>query len=162
MTALLWVLVAALVVWLAVKRKTFRWIVLGVLAAIGVGIFGFIQYQNVQEERRKHLIQQADLKFSDVSLWTSKSDREQWLMKGVVENASRYTLSSLDFRLKVYDCAENTSDLDQCKIIGDDSGFVLLTVPPGQVRSFQADFRFSNMGPAKGKVIGRHELGAGQ
>ena len=94
MASLLWFLAAALIVWFAVKRKKFRWIVLGVLVAIVLGVVGFIQYQEMQSERRKHLIKEADLKFSDVSLWSSKTNREQWWMKGVVENTSRYTLDT--------------------------------------------------------------------
>lgn len=67
-----------------------------------------------------------------------------------INNSATYTLTGIEFDVKLYDCAADDTPLDACFIIGEDQKKARLSAPAGQLRAFNATLTFTNLPPLKG------------
>ncbi len=146
-------LFAAVVLLLLVLFPGFRKVTL-VLTALVVAVFigfivlsGYLDNQRATEELSA--IKTDNLIISNVSLIGDDSKNLYWAVDGRIENKSTFELQSLKIRVKFFDCPSNKTPgiTPDCKIYWDHSSSVFISIPPNQVRDFNASIQTPNSQP---------------
>lgn len=123
--------VAAAVVWLMVKNRTFRYVVLGSVAALAAG--GWAWYEKLQADERYAytLIRPADVEVRDARLSTGPGGK----ITVTIKNNSAHPLSAIEATIRIFDCPKGQFNAVQCETIGQESVWFGTPVPAGQVRA---------------------------
>ena len=125
------------VIYFAINNAGFRKVVFYCLAAvvvIGLGIGGYIYWDQQRMAARsayaKTLISPFNVDFFGMTL---ASNAGAHVVRGSVRNRSAFPLRSFTMKIIVQDCPN-----DKCETIGEDSIYEYVSVPPGQVRTFES------------------------
>ncbi len=111
-------------------------------------------------------VQQAELRridVVDVTLSELEFDlgiRTSTLKGRVVNGSENFDLTGVLVDVILYDCPDETSDLADCYIIGQDGGEARVTVPPGQLRDFTANLLFIGLPELTGTFRWAHTVTA--
>lgn len=146
-------LFAAVVLLLLVLFPGFRKVTL-LLATLAITIFiGFILITGYLDRERANeelsVIKANNLSISNVSLIGDDSKNLYWAVDGRIENKSSYELKSLKITVKFFDCPSNKTPeiTPDCKIYWEHSSSVFISIPPNQVRDFNASIQTPNSQP---------------
>jgi hypothetical protein len=123
-------------VWLLIVSPRFRIAVI-VIAVILVAIVVFWIQADKHREAKSHAL----ISLSQIELQEVRVGKSSWGVVGNVKNNSTHTLTGFTLRITVRDCPENVD----CIVIGEGDVDILVTVPPGQLRSFDGFLNLSNM-----------------
>jgi len=86
--------------------------------------------------------------------------RNATLSGRVINSSADYTLTQVNFDVKLYDCPSEAAPLSDCFTIGEDEGYARLSTPPGQLRSFTATLLFVNMPDIEGVLRWEYAVNA--
>ncbi len=148
MAWLIGILLLIFFLWLLVVSPGFRGLVLILIVVVGFGIWWLLDNRLEQERTARQLIMPSDIQLADLEMGKRLSG-STYELSGKIKNLSKlYSLRSLRFDIKAYDCPSSAM-LDECDIIGQELETVYVLVPPGQVRDFSEWVSFSNMPPPR-------------
>jgi len=99
-------------------------------------------------EEEMNRITVAEIVIEDANL--EPDPRVTKLSGRVINNATAYVLTGIVFDVKLYDCPTEDTPLTACFIIGEDTKEARVSVPPGQLRAFEAALIFANLPPVEG------------
>lgn len=77
-----------------------------------------------------------------------------------VNNSELYTLTQIDFDVKLFDCPTEDAELSTCFTVGEDGGYARLSAPSGQLRAFKATLLFINLPEIEGVLRWEYEVKA--
>jgi hypothetical protein len=146
---MLWILIAVIVIIAAVVNPAVRKVVGGVLGLVvlaGLGLFAYISYQDQidkrEEQAAKQRIPHTNVELSDLRMGLTQFGR---LNGRVKNNDGRHTLTRLELRLRIRDCA----DPEKCDTVGEALESIDIEIPPGQVRALNETTYFRDLGPER-------------
>jgi hypothetical protein len=141
-------LIIAGAIWMMVVSKTFRWVVLGLLGAMGVGIYLLISHEN------RSGIGGGEIAADQLEIAPKLGGSSgYWHFRGEVTNRSSHTLSGFTTLITLHDCPTKTYNQNQCRTIAQDSTRVNVSVPPNQVRQFDSLVTFYGMPNVRGQIV---------
>ncbi len=109
------------------------------------GIYFTTSGTSLTEERKLDV---ASVVLDDVGLSAAQGFSR---LSGRVTNADATAqLRSFKIDLRLFDCPEEQSALEDCAVIAEDDGIARVDVPAGQTRSFESVHRFTDQPPLKG------------
>ena len=157
MGILIGIVVFAIFIWLMAAFPAFRMTVLVIFGLVVAGVWWLLSNQAEKARMSRQLISRSEIVFKELVIGASYGG-SSYEIKGVVKNHSpNYTLSRIGFDVTAYDCPTNKIDAT-CEIIGEDTGSVIVSAPPGQTRSFNAYLHFSNM-PTLRNLMWKYSVG---
>jgi hypothetical protein len=134
------------VVYLAIQSPAFGKalrVCLAVFFIVVAGVAGWLYYIKIdgdkQQELSRRLIRLDEIVFTDTVLGQTYGS---WKVKGNVTNRSAYELSGFTLKIKVRDCPVSG---DRCTTIGENEASTYLSVPPNQMRAFEAFVHLRDM-----------------
>ncbi|MEK6746849.1 MAG: hypothetical protein AABY33_07455 [Pseudomonadota bacterium] len=141
---------------LMVASEAFRNFIFFLIALAVVSGFLIYKHNENEDKKSKERIGFNDVILQNVVLITEYSS---YKLQGNLKNISKYNLSEITFRVRIYDCpTQEPADLKTCNIIGDNTGTDWINVPPNQIRAFDINFYFSNMPILKGKLVWNYDI----
>ncbi len=146
--------VSALVIWLMVKNKAFRYVVLGLVALIVAAGWAWYEKTQADERRAYSLIPPGEIEFRDARLSTGSSSR----MTVTIKNNSVHRLSSVEATIMVFDCLAGQFITPQCEAVGQSAAYFGTAIPAGQVRAGEAYVRLSALPPLRGEMKWYHQI----
>ncbi|MEJ2565779.1 MAG: hypothetical protein P8164_02820 [Gammaproteobacteria bacterium] len=122
--------------------------VLPVALAMVIGIIGYLAwYQNHELDLSKRRIPVAEVELADMKITHETRGRQ---VTGRVRNHSqKYTLTELQLRVSMEDCAKN----GHCEVINQTDITLKPEVPPGQARDFREPLYLSSPLAPRGKLV---------
>lgn len=172
MTMVVWLLIAAAVLWLAVTSvglatisdlKSFpggfrRFLTIASLALI-VGAVAWLGWGKLADRRRlldeelaSNQITKEQIEFRSLRMGVGGP---LVLLQGRVSNNNPiYTLTQVEMRLRVLECDASF----RCDTLGDQTESIAVSVPPQQSREISHDVFFSGLGAARLRRSWSHEL----
>jgi len=120
-----------------------------IIAVAAIGGFAFYMFTvppEPQEELNRIAFEEVTLEEMDLVL----GPRIATLSGRAFNGSKNYTLTEIDFDVKLYDCPSEDSDFVDCFTIGEDGGYARFSAPPEQLRAFKATFLFNNLPDATG------------
>ena len=142
---MIWVLVCAVCVFLAIKFRGFRYSLLIIAGLLVLIIAGYFFRQQASEKASMRLVSADQLQFSDLRLGPSNYGSSYSLV-GRVKNTSAHTVFSLTARIRISDC----DDSGHCETVGDQNEYIGILLPPGQVRDMNETVYFGNATKIRG------------
>ncbi len=151
---LILVLAAYVYVLAAVPEWRRGGLVLGALAAAGLG--AYFWFSEPEAERAAARIPPSGLVLGTLELTPTPRG---WTLRGRVENTSpAFRLREMTVRLTLRDCPTDAGADTHCPVIAQSSALVRVDVPPGQLRAFSAPFVFPDMPPVLGELRWEHAI----
>ena len=150
-------------IWFMIVSPKFRYFIIGIVILGGIAIYGWIEHDKKESERRRQTdasaIAPSDLVLDKVQL---KKDVASWTLTGNVTNNSKYHLGSLGFMVLIEDCPDwavvDHVPKKECITIGQETARANVSVPPGQMRVFLADSIYFKGMPATKNPRWRYEI----
>jgi hypothetical protein len=151
---LILVLAAYVYVLVAVPEWRRGGLLLGALAAAGLGIYFWLA--EPEPERAAARIAPSELVLTELDLTDTPRGRT---LRGRVENTSpRFRLREMTVTLTLRDCPADAGPDTHCPVIAQSSALVRVDVPPGQLRGFSAPFVFPDMPAVLGELRWEHAI----
>lgn len=172
MTILVWLVIAAAVLWLAVaaarlekisdlKRslaglRRFLAIVTAVLILGGVAWLGWLRAEDRKrlrdEETARQQITRQQIEFRNLRMGVGGPSVQ--LNGRIRNNNPTYTLTRVDMRLRVLECDASY----RCDTLGDQTESISVSVPPQETREISHDVFFSGLGAARLRRSWRYDV----
>ncbi len=150
------VVIIGIYVYILLRAPQFRLAGGIVAAALLGGLSYYILATNPEPRAEMRRIEVVEVTLSDVELDIGIRISE---LSGRVVNASeKFDMTGILLNVKLFDCPTADSELSECYTIGEDSGEARVTVPPGQLRSFNASLLFTSLPEIIGEIRWTHEI----
>lgn len=152
-----WIVAAAVVVVLLLFRAGYRKPAAGLAAgALVIGVLVYLLVRH-QEQQASTEVALSDVAVENVVF--SHTYRSSYDLSGTVTNKSeRYRIERIGFEVTVRDC--RTADKSSCVVLGTESAYAAVDVPPRQTRNFTASMYFDNELAPKGTLAWDYEIEA--
>jgi hypothetical protein len=155
---LILVLAAYVYVLVAVPEWRRGGLLIGALAAAGLGVYFWLS--EPEGQRAAARIAPSELVLSEVELTPTPRGRT---LRGRVENTSPlFRLREMTVTLTLRDCPADAGPEagpdTHCPVIAQSSALVRVDVPPGQLRAFSAPFVFPAMPAVLGELRWEHAI----
>jgi hypothetical protein len=109
----------------------------GLLALAVVGFVAYFRHAQtlVQAEEAKRLVRAEELELMDIRLQPhSESFGSSYTLTGRVRNNSRYTVTDIYVKIRLFDCDEK----EHCDVIGEQDHDIVTNIPAKQARDIQS------------------------
>ena len=133
-----------------------REIAIGILILFE-SLLGYLFFSNGSEtERQAQFIGAEEITLTHLNF--NQEPRAYYLSGNMLNASNMYRLQNVNIRVTMHDCATPQTELSDCLIIADDTGFVRVDIPAGQVRSFKALLQFSDLPEIEGTLRWHQEI----
>lgn len=134
-----WALIAVACVFLAIKFRSFRYVLLCIIGLLVLTISIYLSRQHETEEQSKRLVRSDQLQFSDMGLRPDFGN--SYVLTGRVKNISQYSVFEVEAKIRILDC----DDQSHCDVAGEeDTWNICPLIPPGQVRDINQSIYFGD------------------
>jgi hypothetical protein len=145
------IIVLIALIYFMIVSSGFRYFIIGIVVLGGIAIYVWNENEKKKSEREERAALSAigttDIALDNVQL---KKEFSSWVLTGNVTNNSKYGLRSL----RIEDCPPQKG----CITIGQESVRAIVSVPPGQMRTFSSySITFPGM-PAASSPRWRYEI----
>ena len=107
------------------------------------------QYQEYEESQSRKMILPSELTFEGVSLESSNGNYD--FIGRIINNSDKHSLSGVQFKLAVKDCAKN--DKRDCIIVSEVDEYIYINIPPKQARDFKKNIYLYSDINIRGKLV---------
>lgn len=130
----------AMIAWPGFRRPG---LALGGAIALALALYFWNNASETEEAATR--ITPADLVLDELAI--ERTIRGAALSGRVLNSSELYRVQDMTLALRLRDCAIDAAALDECPIVAEDSAIARPNVPPGQARSFTANFLFDDLPP---------------
>lgn len=149
------IIISLILIWGMIASPRFRWTILSIAIVIALSIWWISERKKEERALARQRIKKIEL--SNIVL--DHDFGTSFRFKGKVKNPStNYTLNRFGVKANVFDCPKKNSTTQKCLTIGEDTGIVYVTVPPGQVRQFKENLYFSNLPKVEGEFVWSYKI----
>jgi hypothetical protein len=141
-----WLLLAIAAVFLAIRFRRFRYILLAIMGLLVLLLALFIFSMKANEAASMRRVRADQLVFTDLRMEIPRFSSSQ--LTGRIKNNSKYRVSYVRAKFRVFDCDAQS----HCDIVGEEeSSIVFREVPPGQVRDIDTSIYFGSSLKIRGR-----------
>jgi len=120
------------------------------------GLFYYLFASDPQTQAALLRVETTEITVSDLDLEIGV--RTSNLSGRVVNGSALYEVTGIVLDVKLFDCPDDTAPLTECFTIGEDDSEARVSVPPGQLRDFNATLLFTDLPEITGEFRWTHEL----
>ncbi len=137
---MVWLLVAIICIFLAIKFRGFRYSILAIAGILAVAVTLYIAHNKQEEESSKSLVRPDQLVFSDLAMGP-ESFGSSYKLSGRVKNNSPYYVFLVKAKFHILDCDAQS----HCDVVGEQEEWnICPLIPPGQVRDVDTSIYFGS------------------